>query len=135
VWKRFQVGGKEYAAMKLTLMLLVGSAAILVAMFALWSAAGGTTFDLQALAAAKFSRSTQMFAFPLIWLGFGVLAGVFPVPYLVARRPRFGADRGVDAARRRADEARRFRRHPHRHGAPAGCRRGVGAGRRAPSRS
>jgi NADH-quinone oxidoreductase subunit M len=29
-WKAFDVGGKEYAAMKLTLMLLVGSAAILV---------------------------------------------------------------------------------------------------------
>jgi NADH-quinone oxidoreductase subunit M len=78
VWKRFPVGGKEYAAMKLTLMLLVGSAAILVAMFALWHAAGGRTFDLQELAATDFSRSTQMFAFPLIWLGFGVLAGVFP---------------------------------------------------------
>lgn len=78
VWKRFAVGGKEYAAMKLTLMLLVGSAAILVAMFMLWNEAGATTFDLDVLAATKFSRSTQMIAFPLIWLGFGVLAGVFP---------------------------------------------------------
>ncbi len=32
------------------------------------------------------------------------------VPHLVARRPRLGADRGLDAARRRADEARRLRR-------------------------
>jgi len=77
-WKRFAVGGKEYAAMKLTVMLLVGSAAILVAMFAMWSEAGGTTFDMQAFEATRFSRETQMLAFPLIWLGFGVLAGVFP---------------------------------------------------------
>jgi NADH-quinone oxidoreductase subunit M len=78
VWKRFSVGGKEYAAMKLTLMLLVGSAAILVAMFAMWREAGGNTFDMGVFAATHFSRGTQMLAFPLIWLGFGVLAGVFP---------------------------------------------------------
>jgi len=78
VWKRFAVGGKEYAAMKLTVMLLVGSAAILVAMFAMWSEAGARTFDLGVLEATNFSRSTQMWAFPLIWLGFGTLAGVFP---------------------------------------------------------
>ena len=77
-WKRFAVGGKEYAAMKLTLMLLVGSAAILVAMFLLWKEAGGTSFDLAHLEATKFSRSTQNAAFPLLWLGFGTLAGVFP---------------------------------------------------------
>ena len=32
-WSAFSVGDKQYAAMKLTLMLLVGSAAILVAIF------------------------------------------------------------------------------------------------------
>jgi len=78
VWKRFAVGGKEYAAMKLTVMLLVGSAAILVAMFAMWSEAGGTTFDMGTFANTKFSHGTQMLAFPLVWLGFGALAGVFP---------------------------------------------------------
>ncbi|MBL8935321.1 MAG: hypothetical protein JNM69_12265, partial [Archangium sp.] len=46
-WKRFDVGSKEYAAMKLTLMLLVGSAAILVAMFLLWANSGARTFDMQ----------------------------------------------------------------------------------------
>ncbi len=77
-WKRFAVGGKEYAAMKLTLMLLVGSAAILVAMFALWNASGARTFDLQVLQATKFPLATQHLVFPLVWLGFGTLAGVFP---------------------------------------------------------
>ncbi|MBS1151524.1 MAG: nuoM [Myxococcaceae bacterium] len=78
VWKRFAVGSKEYAAMKLTLMLLVGSAAILVAMFALWANSGAKSFDLQALEATRFSLPVQHLVFPLVWLGFGTLAGVFP---------------------------------------------------------
>ncbi|HMK73772.1 MAG TPA: NADH-quinone oxidoreductase subunit M [Myxococcaceae bacterium] len=78
VWGRFAVGSREYAAMKLTLMLLIGSAAILVAMFVLWSRSGARTFDLGALERVRFSRSTQNLVFPLIWLGFGTLAGVFP---------------------------------------------------------
>ncbi len=77
-WKRFEVGSKEYAAMKLTLMLLVGSAAILVAMFLLWANSGARTFDLQVLEATKFPLAVQHAVFPLVWLGFGTLAGVFP---------------------------------------------------------
>ena len=77
-WRRFQVGAREYAAMKLTLMLLVGSAAILVAIFALWSASGARSFELSSLQASVFPRSLQMWVFPLLWLGFGTLAGVFP---------------------------------------------------------
>ncbi len=77
-WKRFAVGDRQYAAMKLTLMLLVGSAAILVAMFALFTRAGGTTFDLGYLASVRYDRETQIVVFPLLWLGFGTLAGVFP---------------------------------------------------------
>ncbi|MFO0598670.1 MAG: NADH-quinone oxidoreductase subunit M [Myxococcaceae bacterium] len=77
-WKRFDVGGREYAAMKLTLMLLVGSAAILVVIFAMYFAAGGKTFDLSVLGHASYARSMQLWAFPLLWLGFGSLAGVFP---------------------------------------------------------
>ena len=78
VWKRFDVGGREYAAMKLTLMLLVGSAAILVVLFALYSSAGRHSFDLGVLGAARYPRELQLWAFPLLWLGFGSLAGVFP---------------------------------------------------------
>lgn len=78
VWKRFDVGGREYAAMKLTLMLLVGSAAILVVLFALYSGAGRHSFDLAVLGAARYPRELQLWAFPLLWLGFGSLAGVFP---------------------------------------------------------
>lgn len=78
VWKEMDIGGKEYAAMKLTLMLLAGSAAILVGMFAIYEAAGGKTFDLGVLGAAKYPRELQMWVFPILWLGFGSLAGVFP---------------------------------------------------------
>jgi len=60
------------------LMLLVGSAAILVAILGLWSRAGARSFDLGQLALVPFPRSTQMWVFPLLWLGFGTLAGVFP---------------------------------------------------------
>ncbi len=78
VWKLFDIGGKQYAAMKLTLMLLVGSALILVGIVALYRASGGTTFDLAALGAVHYSHHLQMWAFPLLWIGFGSLAGVFP---------------------------------------------------------
>ncbi|MDP1823212.1 MAG: NADH-quinone oxidoreductase subunit M [Archangium sp.] len=78
VWKRFKVGSREYAAMKLTLMLLVGSAAIMVAMLLLWANSGARTFDLQVLEATKFPIAVQHVIFPLVWLGFGTLAGVFP---------------------------------------------------------
>ncbi|MBI2376433.1 MAG: NADH-quinone oxidoreductase subunit M [Deltaproteobacteria bacterium] len=78
IWKRFDVGGREYAAMKLTLMLLVGSAAILIVIFGMYFYAGGKTFDLGVLGRTRYPHTMQLWAFPLCWLGFGSLAGVFP---------------------------------------------------------
>jgi NADH-quinone oxidoreductase subunit M len=81
VWKILDIGGREYAAMKLTLMLLVGSAFILVAIFAMYVAAGSHTFDMGVLGDPKkvtYARDLQLWAFPFLWLGFGSLAGVFP---------------------------------------------------------
>lgn len=78
VWKRLNVGGREYAAMKLTLMLLAGSAAILVAMFAMFHAAGGKSFDFSVLQGFDYPEHTQLWAFVLLWFGFGSLGGVFP---------------------------------------------------------
>jgi len=77
-WRMFDVGGREYAAMKLTLMLLVGSAFILVAMLALYVSAGANSFDLDTLAGVTYPVSLQRWTFVLFWLGFGSLAGVFP---------------------------------------------------------
>jgi NADH-quinone oxidoreductase subunit M len=78
VWKLFDIGGREYAAMKLTLMLLIGSAFILVVIFAMYVASGSQSFDFGVLGAAHYDRTLQLWAFPLLWLGFGSLAGVFP---------------------------------------------------------
>ena len=78
VWKLLDVGGKEYAAMKLTLMLLIGSAFIIAGMAAMYIEAGSTTFDMRTLQEFHFSRGMQLWAFPLLWIGFGTLGGVWP---------------------------------------------------------
>ena len=78
VWRLFDIGGREYAAMKLTLMLLVGSALILAVMLAMYMATGANTFDMHVLGSFDYDRNLQMWCFPLLWLGFGSLAGVFP---------------------------------------------------------
>ena len=49
------VGSKEYAAMKLTLYLLFGSAFILVGILALYVLSGAGSFSFDALAAAEYS--------------------------------------------------------------------------------
>jgi NADH-quinone oxidoreductase subunit M len=76
------VGLKEYGAMKLTLYLLAGSAFILVGIFMLWVEGGrqlsGATFDLLALSHATFTGSLGRTAFLLFYVGFGVLAGIWP---------------------------------------------------------
>ena len=72
-------GPKEYSAMKLTLMLLIGSAFVLVGFLALYHASGMHTFDLQQLAQAHFSSDFQKWVFPLVFIGFGVIGALFPL--------------------------------------------------------
>jgi NADH-quinone oxidoreductase subunit M len=70
---------KEYGAMKLTLYLLAGSALILPAIILLYVKSGLGTFDLVALLQpGLFSEDLQKLAFILLYLGFGILAGVWP---------------------------------------------------------
>ena len=70
---------KEYGAMKLTLYLLAGSALILPAIIYLVVKSGLNTFSLVALMqAGTFSPFQQKFAFLLFYIGFGILAGVWP---------------------------------------------------------
>ena len=70
---------KEYAAMKLTLYLLAGSALILPAVIYLFVNSGMNTFDIvQLMQAGTFSPFEQKFAFIFLYLGFGILAGVWP---------------------------------------------------------
>ncbi|MBI2936351.1 MAG: NADH-quinone oxidoreductase subunit M [Chloroflexi bacterium] len=73
---------KEYGAMKLTLYLVAGSVLVWVAILALWVEGGKLlgylSFDLLDLEQADFSRNFQMVFFPLLMVGFGVLAGLWP---------------------------------------------------------
>lgn len=70
---------KNYAAMKLTLYLLVGSAFSLVGALAMYFAAGKGTFDLLALRMAEFDPAFQKMFFLPIFVGFGVLGGLWPL--------------------------------------------------------
>ncbi|MFZ2446530.1 MAG: NADH-quinone oxidoreductase subunit M [Syntrophobacteraceae bacterium] len=69
---------KEYGAMKLTLYLLAGSALILPAILYLWVQAGATTFDLFELQRIGFNAFDQKMTFLMLYLGFGILAAVWP---------------------------------------------------------
>ncbi len=69
---------KEYAAMKLVLYSFASSALVLIGLIAAFVAAGSRTMSLEALAAHPFTPHFQMLAFPLVFLGFAVLAGIFP---------------------------------------------------------
>jgi NADH-quinone oxidoreductase subunit M len=70
---------QEYSAMKLTIMLLAGSAFILVAILALYFAGPLRSFDLPLLAAMKIDPSLQRWVFLAVYIGFGVLAGIWPL--------------------------------------------------------
>jgi NADH-quinone oxidoreductase subunit M len=70
---------KEFGAMKLTLYLLAGSALILPAILYLVVHSGLGTFDMLALMEADlFTPHQQRLAFLMLYIGFGILAGVFP---------------------------------------------------------
>jgi len=70
---------KEYGAMKLTLYSFFGGALALIGVIALYVAAGAHTLDLQQLAQFKFTPQFQAWVFPLLFLGFAVLAGIWPL--------------------------------------------------------
>jgi NADH-quinone oxidoreductase subunit M len=69
---------REYGAMKLALYSFVGSAMVLVGILAAFVMAGGTTFNIAELAKVPFPREFQMWAFPVTFIGFGILAGLWP---------------------------------------------------------
>ncbi|MCE1168684.1 MAG: NADH-quinone oxidoreductase subunit M [Sphingobacteriia bacterium] len=75
-------GPKEYSAMKLTLMLMGGSALIMVGLLGVYfnSAPAGQqlTFNLNEIAANGIPVVAQQFFFPMLFLGFGVLGALFP---------------------------------------------------------
>ncbi|HVQ75977.1 MAG TPA: NADH-quinone oxidoreductase subunit M [Candidatus Binatia bacterium] len=78
-FRRTGVGSKEYAAMKLTLYLLFGSAFILVGILALYVANGSTSFSFLDMELAEFDPRLQSWVFLAFYIGFGILAGIWPL--------------------------------------------------------
>ncbi|WP_088187589.1 NADH-quinone oxidoreductase subunit M [Desulfosporosinus sp. FKA] len=83
IWGSTKRVSKEYAGMKLTIYLLIGSAFLLVGMVALYLAAakqGHPTFMFDQLAARQnlYSAPFQKVAFGLMLFGFGSLISMFP---------------------------------------------------------
>lgn len=70
-------GRKEYSANKLALMLMGGSALILVGLLGLYFSSG-RSFDLMHLAQANIPVAVQHTVFPLLFIGFGVFTALFP---------------------------------------------------------
>jgi NADH-quinone oxidoreductase subunit M len=70
---------KEYSAMKLTLMLMGGSAFILVALLALYFQQAPHSFDLDDLAKHHYGLEFQRWVFLAVYIGFGVLAAIWPL--------------------------------------------------------
>ncbi len=75
-------GPKEYSAMKLTLMLMGGSALLLLGILGIYfnSAPGGgaLTFNIIDISKIHIPIEAQRFFFPITFLGFGVLGALFP---------------------------------------------------------
>ena len=74
-------GKKEYSAMKLTLMLMGASAVLLVGIFAIYfnsNYQGHHTFNIIEIAKSGLPVAVQLWAFPLVFIGFGVIGALFP---------------------------------------------------------
>lgn len=71
-------GRREYAAMKLTLMLMGGSALLLIGILGIYYGAGATTMNVQEIAQHTIPVHLQRIFFPLVFVGFGVLGALFP---------------------------------------------------------
>ncbi len=76
-------GPKEYSAMKLTLMLMGGSALLLVGLLGIYfnsALVGGQhTFSIMQIAETPLPLSAQRYFFPFTFVGFGVLGALFPL--------------------------------------------------------
>jgi NADH-quinone oxidoreductase subunit M len=69
---------KEYGAMKLALYSFAGSALVLLVILAAYILSNSQTADLIQLTQAHFPRSFQLWAFPVSFVGFAILAGLWP---------------------------------------------------------
>lgn len=76
-------GRKEYSAMKLTLMLMGGSAFLMIGLIGIYynsaPVGGEHTWNLLEIARnGAISKEWQYFLFPMTFVGFGVLGAMFP---------------------------------------------------------
>lgn len=75
-------GRKEYSAMKLTLMLMGGSAFILLGILGIYfhsaTDPAQMTMNILEISQRWIPESAQMWLFPITFLGFGVLGALFP---------------------------------------------------------
>src|SRR6266576_6542119 len=68
---------KEYGALKLTLYSFFGGALVFIGIIAAYVTAG--SLDFNELGRFAFEPQLQMWAFPVLFLGFAVLAGIWPL--------------------------------------------------------
>lgn len=72
-------GPKEYAAMKLTLMLMGGSALLIIGILGIYYFSGATTMNIMEIATMNnIPANVQKIFFPFVFVGFGVLGALFP---------------------------------------------------------
>lgn len=72
-------GKKEYAAMKLTLMLMGGSALLILGILGIYFGSGATTMNVLEIASLRnIPVELQKIFFPFVFVGFGVLGALFP---------------------------------------------------------
>ena len=75
-------GPKESSAMKLTLMLMGGSALLMVGLFGLFYNSapngGALTWNIMEIAKVHIPVEAQRFFFPFTFVGFGILGALFP---------------------------------------------------------
>ena len=72
-------GEKEYSAMKLTLMLMGGSALLIIGILGIYFFSGATTMNVVEIAEMhNIPTAIQKVFFPFIFIGFGVLGAMFP---------------------------------------------------------
>ncbi len=76
-------GPKERSAMKLTIMLMAGSALLVVGLLGIYfnsaPQGGQYTFNIIAISKVHIPIAAQRFFFPLTFIGFGVLGALFPL--------------------------------------------------------
>jgi NADH-quinone oxidoreductase subunit M len=71
-------GNKQASANKLALMLMGGSALVLVGILGAYFNSPERTFDIMVLSDVHFAPETQRIFFPFLFVGFGVFTALFP---------------------------------------------------------